>query len=366
MASAAFRPDWFSKPGDTLASLMAGQALDAAGLAERIGKEQSMVHGLLAGTMEIDDEIATLLAERVGGSSSFWHARQRQFDEALHRVAETVPADIAKSWLRVLPLREMADAGWIPHAKGSSAVRAALAYFDIVSPEEWYQRYTLFANKFSFRTSPTYASKLGALAAWLRQGEIQATSIRCAPWNAKQLRTNLDAIRKLTKLKNPAAFVPRLRACCADAGVAVVFVRAPTGCRASGATRFLSRHKAMIILSFRHLSDDHFWFTFFHEVAHLLLHSQDATFIDGGAAVRTDAEIEANTLSAGVLIPRDQLDRLSAVRPRAKDIVRFAVSTGIAPGIVVGQMQHHGLLGPAQLNSLKRRYTWEQVQAALS
>ena len=37
----------------------------------------------------------------------------------------------------------------------------------------------------------------------------------------------------------------------------------------------------MIILSFRYLSDDHFWFTFFHEIGHLLLHKEDLTFIDG-------------------------------------------------------------------------------------
>jgi plasmid maintenance system antidote protein VapI len=366
MPSTEFRPDWFSKPGDTITALMARHALDAAELAQRIGKKDSVVHGLLAGTVAIDDEIATLLAARLGGSPNFWRARQQQFDEALHHVAEALPAEQSKSWLRMLPLKEMTDAGWISHAKGSSAVRAALAYFDVTGPEEWHQRYTSFANAFSFRTSPTYASKLGALAAWLRQGEIQAECLQCAPWQAKRLRANIDLMRRLTKLKNPASFIPRLRAYCADAGVAVVFVRAPAGCRASGATRFLSHEKAMIILSFRHLSDDHFWFTFFHEVAHLLLHDQDATFIDGGAADQTDEEMEANALSAGVLIPRDQLDALYGVRPKMKDIVRFAVSISIAPGIVVGQMQHHGLLGPAQLNTLKRRYTWEEVQAALS
>ncbi|MFX9089566.1 ImmA/IrrE family metallo-endopeptidase, partial [Acinetobacter baumannii] len=41
----------------------------------------------------------------------------------------------------------------------------------------------------------------------------------------------------------------------------------------------LTPEKAMVLLSFRHLSDDHFWFTLFHEFAHLLLHNNQ-TFID--------------------------------------------------------------------------------------
>jgi hypothetical protein len=39
----------------------------------------------------------------------------------------------------------------------------------------------------------------------------------------------------------------------------------------------ISPNKAMVILSFRYLSDDHFWFTFFHEIAHLLLHNASLT-----------------------------------------------------------------------------------------
>ncbi|KAB2940568.1 MAG: ImmA/IrrE family metallo-endopeptidase [Hyphomicrobium sp.] len=365
MTEALFQPDWLSRPGDTISTLMSRRGFHSGHLAMLMGRERRFVHGLLAGSIGINNDIAASLSKHLGGSATFWRTRQRQFDLALDQAVSALPPERAKEWLRLLPLRDMLSAGWVAHAKGREALRSALAYFGVSGPDDWKSRYTSFANAFSYRSSPTYGSKLGALSAWLRQAEIEAEGSICVPWSADQLRANVNAIRRLTKLKNPASFIPKLKALCADAGVSVVFVRAPSGCRASGATRFVSVDKAVIVLSFRHLSDDHFWFTLFHEIGHLLLHGRDATFIDGEAATSSAKEKEANDFSSNVLIPSSSLEAFHSLRGNLKSIVRFAVSIDIAPGIVVGQMQHNQLLGPAQMNSLKRRYKWDDIQAAL-
>lgn len=366
MTDAAFRPDWFSKPGDTLSALMTKRGLSPAAVAQEMGRNAEHVQGLLTGTVAIDRSIAVLLAKIVGGSPSFWTARQAQFEDDLDRVAGAIPIDQSQTWLRTLPLKELRETGCIAESRELRAtVKSSLVYFDVSNPDEWRERYTAFESEFSFRTSPSFESKLGALAAWLRQGEIEAARVQCANWNAERFREQLRAIRVLTKAKLPAYFVPRLRAMCAKAGVALTFVRAPSGCRASGATRFVSTDKAMMILSFRHLSDDHFWFTFFHEAGHLLLHGDNSTFIDGELANHTDKEAEANAFAAGMLVPSDQLDTLMGLRARLRDVIRFATSIGVSPGIVVGQMQYLGVIGPNQLNRLKRRYDWDQIRCAV-
>jgi Zn-dependent peptidase ImmA (M78 family) len=121
----------------------------------------------------------------------------------------------------------------------------------------------------------------------------------------------------------------------------------------------------MVILSFRYLSDDHFWFTFFHEAGHLLLHPMGETFVDGGAAEHTDKEADADAFSTHTLVPSSAFAELPRLRARSIDVIRFARSVGVSPGIIVGQMQHHGYIGPQQLNKLKRRYSWDAIQAAL-
>ncbi len=357
----SFTPDWFSPPGDTIAALLARQSRDAGTLAAAMAKDKAFVLRLIAGTERIDDAIAGELAQKLGGSAAFWDTRQRHFDAALARIAGTVEQGEARTWLSTLPLKEMRQAGWLGDAATTAPLQAVMAYFGVANAVEWREQYTEFATSFAYRSSPAFETRIGALAAWLRQGELEARQVRCAAWQPRTFRRVLADIRGLTRLKEPAAFLGRLRKQCANAGVAVVFVRAPSGCRASGATRFIAPDKAMIILSFRHLSDDHFWFSFFHEAGHLLLHGKGATFIDGAAAEETEREREASAFAAGLLIPVARREELLELPPRMKEVVRFAVSTGIAAGIVVGQLQHMGVIGRNQLNGLKRRYTWEQI-----
>lgn len=364
--SQQFAPDWFSPPGSTIAMLMARKNLSSGELARRMNSDRSFVLRIISGTERIEEAVAKRLATALGGTPSFWTTRQAKFEAALDRTASKLAPEAAKTWLRTLPLKDMNDAGWIACHSKSNLLQAALAYFSVATPDEWRDRYTAHATTFSYRTSEAFQSKLGALAAWLRQGELQASGIACAKWNAAKFKEVLREIRGLTRLKEPAKFIGRLRSLCADAGVAVVFIKAPTGCRASGATRFITPEKAMIILSFRHLSDDHFWFSFFHEAGHLLLHSPGATFVDGEAAELTEKEKEANAFAASSLIPMSEHERMLNLRGNMNAVLRFAVSQGIAPGIVVGQLQHNGVISPSQLNGLKRRYTWEQVQSAIS
>jgi len=363
--SQQFAPDWFSPPGSTVEMLMARQNVSSRELARRMNADSAFVLRIISGTEPIEVGVAKCLAAVLGGTPSFWTARQSKFEAALDRTASKLSPESARTWLRTLPLKDMKDAGWIACHSKSNLLQAALAYFSVTTPDEWRDRYAAHATTFSYRTSEAFESKLGALAAWLRQGELQASGVSCGTWNPTKFKEALRVIRGLTRLKEPARFIGRLRSLCAAAGVAVVFLKAPTGCRASGATRFITPDKAMIILSFRHLSDDHFWFSFYHEAGHLLLHSSRETFVDGEAAEVTKKEREANAFAACSLIPMSEHERMLSLRGM-NAVVRFAVSLGVAPGVVVGQLQHHDVIGPGQLNGLKRRYTWDQVQSAIA
>jgi Zn-dependent peptidase ImmA (M78 family)/plasmid maintenance system antidote protein VapI len=361
MTEEAFEPDWFSRPGETLSALMVRRSLSARELAERLGCGQQRIRGLLTGMIAIDDE----LAEVLGGTPAFWRKRQATYERCLAKAAEGVSTERAITWLKQIPLSSMASSGWIERPPGRSrTLRSCLAYFGVTDPDDWHRRYGAVAADAAFRTSPTFESSLGPLSAWLRQAEIEATMVSCARWNREQLKASLPRLRKLTLLREPSKFLPRLRSICAEAGVAFIALRAPQGCRASGATRFLRPDKAMVVSSFRYLSEDHFWFTFFHEIGHLLLHGGAATFVDIDTSVTDVREREANDFAALTLIPgarQPDLERLSA---RKLAVIRFAASVGISPGIVVGQMQHQKLLGPDSLNFLKRRYTWQGIEAA--
>ena len=366
MSTDGFSPNWFSKPGDTLVTLMHRKGIGVRQLAEVLGVDIHDARALVVGAMDLDANAATAIASLVGGSADFWRKRQADYRNALERAVESVPREDAAAWLRELPLRDMREQGWIESATElKTKLQLCMVYFGVSGPEEWYWRYTN-SRHYNFRTSSTFRSDGGALAAWLRQGEIEAAMVQTGSWDADKLNDQIPTIRRLTWARHPSYFVPRLKALLAEAGVALVFARAPTGCRASGAARFLNKRRAMVQMSFRYRADDHVWFTLFHEIAHLILHGRAGAFVDGDELDDDGLEAEANEFAQNAVVPKDRRGELEDLPPRTADIVAFAKDVGVAPGIVVGQLQHFVHIGREQLNFLKRRYHWDDVTKAFS
>jgi HTH-type transcriptional regulator/antitoxin HigA len=355
MSTNDFYPDWVSPPGDTIVDILRESDLSLVEFAQRIGYEPELAKDLIQGRATITIAIARQLVKVLGASVEFWMSRDYQYRQDISRLH--VPH---AEWLDRLPLGDMIKFGWlnpVPHP--ADEVAACLRFFNLPSIQAWNEAYASLLQMTAFRTSSSFDSQPAAVAAWLRQGEIEAETIDCSPWDAKRFQESLVHIRSLTRIKNPSLFLPELKKCCADSGVAVAIVRAPSGCRASGATRFLSGDKALLLLSFRYLTDDHFWFTFFHEAGHLLLHGEAAFFLEGVDMLLTPQEEEANEFASRTLIPVERQPEFLRLRANAREVIRFAVRIGVAPGIVVGQLQHLGKLRYDQLNRLKRRFTWK-------
>jgi Zn-dependent peptidase ImmA (M78 family) len=140
----------------------------------------------------------------------------------------------------------------------------------------------------------------------------------------------------------------------------VVFALVPElkGCRAHGATRWLSPRRALIQLSFRYRTDDHFWFTFFHEAAHILLHRKRAIFLEADEHEGNEEE-EANRFAADFLVPPQHLEGVTAESLSKQFIVGLADDIGVSPGIVAGRLQHDGLIPYSRYADLRVRIDWE-------
>jgi plasmid maintenance system antidote protein VapI/Zn-dependent peptidase ImmA (M78 family) len=365
MANAApFEPDWAVPPGATIAAILTARSLSREAFAKSLGETVDTVHRLLLGLKEVDADLAGRLSRCLGSSQSFWINREAQYRADIERVRRHEAEQVQEIWVKQFPVREMASLGWIaPTKNGSAAAEECLKFFGVPDVAAWQARYAGSTASAAFRMSASAKESPGAVAAWLRWAELVAGRTPCAHWNADAFRDRLSEIRRLTWQKRPGAFLPRLRRLCAEAGVAVVVARTPKGCPASGATRFLSPTKALMVLSFRYRSDDQFWFTFFHEAGHLLLHGPDALFLEDGSEVTLTEETEANAFAEAVLVPRAYAQALLEVHASKEGILRFASRVGVAPGLIVGQLQHKKILRPDQFNFLKRRYDWDDIDA---
>lgn len=354
-----FAPDWVSPPGETIATILRERGVTTDQFATSLQRTKREVEDLLGGRLEISPDVAGILAAVLGASVTFWLSRESRYRSDLSRLYSVAVEPSSLAWLAELPVKDMIRYGWIESgADQTSTLVSLLRYFGVGSIESWRREYSDVLTSLAFRTSPTFESLPGAVAAWLRQGELAAAAISCAAWNPDRLRGQLPALRELTREKDPEVFLPELVRLCAACGVAVVALRAPKSCKASGATKFITPTKPLLLLSFRYLSDDHFWFTFFHEIGHLLLHGDKYLFLEGDELLSSAEEDEANAFAAETLIPPEHLDELLQLRADGIKVMRFAKTVGVSPGIVVGQLQHRGVLRRNQLNNLKRRYRW--------
>ncbi|WP_339616904.1 ImmA/IrrE family metallo-endopeptidase [uncultured Gilvimarinus sp.] len=354
----SFSPDWVSPPGSTLNDLieLEGKSLSQFANSMQLGFYE--LNKIIKGKVSIDLDLASKLEEHTGTSAKFWLEREKNYRNSIKKMESK--KTLEKNWLSALPTADMAKFGWIKTSRNlSEKLTACLRYFDVSSVDEWQSKYNSLLIETAFRTSQAYDSTYEAISSWLRQGEIEASKIPCQEWCKSKLVNSIPEIRSLTTIENPNDFLPELKRILSFCGVALATARAPQGCRASGATFWPQDNKPILIMSFRYLSDDHFWFTLFHEIGHLVLHSDHRLILETNETKYLDIEKEADNYSENVLIPKEHQDELKTLRANdLRKIVKFSKKLGISKGIVVGQLQHRGILKKNYLNKLKVRYSW--------
>lgn len=359
MATAAnrYEPDHAVPPGWVLKERLDAQGMSATELARRCGRSAKLISEILAGKAPVEPKTALQLEKVLGVDAAIWLGIETDYQLQRSRAAEAQQASRASAWSKSFPLRELAKRGVTDKSTAvAKLVPSLLSFFGVATVEAWEAKYG--TASVAYRHSPSFRSDPFALSAWLRLAERDAAEQECADFHAPTFRGSLRKIRRSTRAPVSES-LDQTRRLCNGAGVAFALVRPLPKTRLSGAAWWLSSHRPIIALSARHKTDDHLWFSFFHEAAHILLHGKKNVFVDGIGNDENAMEAEANAWAAHFLIPRAGwrrfVDRGAFGHP---DVQRFAEELGIAPGIVVGSLQHEGLLPWNHLNDLKVRLQW--------
>ncbi len=355
-----FACDWISPPGDTIEDALKELGMTQVEFAERTGFSKKHVNGLIKGSVAITAETALKLEAVLGAPAAFWLRREMEYREDLARTKALDEAAANKEWLKEFPLAEMVRFGWIRrHRNKAFQVIELLRFFGVASVDAWATRFAKLSP--AFRASEKFARQRGAVSAWLRRAEVEAQALRLEPFDRDALSRAITDLRGLTNEVEPSAFTLRMQEICGRCGVAVVFVPAPRGCPVSGATWWAAPERAVLALSLRYKTNDHLWFSFFHELGHILKHGKKLRFIEGNGldGLDEDKEREADVFASKVLIPEPGLLRDFVKGAVSEAQVRsVAAKLDIAPGLVVGRLQHDGVIPYSHLNGLKVRYKW--------
>lgn len=350
----AFEPEYAVPPGRTLQETIDALGMGQRDLATRAGLSPKHINQIIHGVAPISHETAVRLEQVTGVPARMWNNLEVNYREQLAKVEEKRHLERDLAWLKKIPTTELVKRKQIEkHTDPVLTLKAVLGFFGVADVNAW--KHIWLSPAVAYRKSSVFRGKPEAMATWLRLGELEARAVSCSPFDKSQFRAALNQIRAFT-VETPENFVPKMKTLCAEAGVAVVLVPEIKNVPVSGATRWLTSEKAMIQLSLRYKTNDQFWFTFFHEAGHILFGGKKEAFIDLNHATG-EGEMEADRFAANHLIPTNRASELPRLKS-AQAIEDFAKSIGIAPGIVVGRLQHDGIIRYDQFNGLKVRYQW--------
>ena len=350
-------------PGEYLEEVIGELGMTKDELARRMGRPATKMSSVFKGSKAITPETAMQLEKVVGVPANIWLGLESEYRLALARQAEEQQLAEEIKLLTPFCYSELAKLGLVKELSARrDKVRELQRFFGVASlasvSAQGVQRYQAAFRVGKAGAAPT---KPHAVASWLRMGELCAREMTCEPFNRSKLEVTLDEIRAMT-LQTPETFQTALTTLLAECGLALVIVPHFPGTKAHGATFWLSRDKAVLMLTIRGRWADIFWFSLFHELGHILLHGQRDIFIENGSPSpdQEQQEAQAEAFARDQLVPPPAYRRFVKTENFYQDsVAAIARQIGIDAGIVVGRLQHDGHLRPEWGNKLRTRYTWE-------
>ena len=351
-------------PGPSILETAAFYGMTKKDIASRTGYSVTDVARILRGDAPVTEDFALLLEKVLGMSATCLCQFERNYQQQKLDWANKEKLLLGKKILNSSAVRELMKRNIIAPGSPEDRIDAVLRFYKVGTVKSLTD---LHHNRdhAELRHKQARQSDPLSLIAWLRLCELEAEKTRCQPYVKKRFRDALKLVRKLTT-RTPESFLPELVQICADAGVAVVCVPEFPRAYVKGAANWLTTNKAMIALNLYESSNDVFWFTFFHEASHILL-DRTKHFLSNYPEVSKmyvhptiSREKEANKFSEQFLIPRKYDKELLCLTTK-QDILAFAEKLAIAPGIIVGRLQHEKLISPKKHNDLKQRFKWRDT-----
>lgn len=339
-------PESVSHPGRSLLQKLEEMGMGKKEFAIRTDKPEKTISEVIAGQSSITSEMAVKFEDVLKIPASFWLKRQQDYDEAKARKAREDIVKNASPWALLFPYAKMAAMGWVPKTRiVEEKVKALFSFFQVSTPEAWEKYYFEKALLVEFRVSLAHSNEPFAVAAWLRRGELQAQELPSYEFSGKKLKESLPAIKEVMATQ-PADFFIQLQGICQKAGVKVVYTPCLPGAPIHGSTRWIG-NTPLIQLSARYKTNDKFWFTFFHEVGHILLHGKKYISIENISydGLELEKEREADEFAVTWTFSKEEEELVLESAPlSSKDIIAFAKKFGTHPAIIIGRFQHKKLI----------------------
>lgn len=354
MATSNFVPPVVFHPGITLSEKLNEMRMSVKEFAVRTSKPEKTIFAIIKGDSAVTSDMAVAFETVTKIPAGFWLKRQRSYDEYVARNKREAMMESACCWAKKFPFSKMAELGWVSPCKNiKDKVKELFTFFQISTPKAWEDYYFNQHLKVAFRISLCNMKEPYAISAWLRKGELQAATQSAATYSEKLLREKIPSMKALMIEETPD-FPSRLKETCAEAGIKLVYTPCLPKAPINGSTRWIN-NTPCVQLTGRHKRYDIFWFTFFHEIGHILLHGKKDIFLEDVeySDIDMEKEAEADNFASKTLLTHSEEEEIVANGDYSASAIRkFAKKFNTHPAIIVGRLQYKKVISFSKDNDL--------------
>lgn len=335
--------DDFRTPGQLIDSLLQERGWTREVLALVLGTTKANVSHIVTGRRRVDAPTALALSEVFGIEPDRFLDLQKIYDLGRARLeAHPDPKRASRAALFAsLPIAEMIHRGWLrtASAKNFNTIESELARF--------------FGNK---EEVPHAAKKTNVgeevtpiQRAWIKRVDQIASEMVATRYSKASAEKALTTLESFLFSAEEARKVPRVLAEC---GIRFVLVESLRSSKIDGVCFWLNENAPVIGMSLRFDRIDNFWFVLRHEIEHVLRGHGKGTFVldaeltgesaHGQKDDVPDDERVANEAAANFCVPAPYIEQFIARKApliTRRDMLGFANTIRVHPGIVAGQLQ---------------------------
>ena len=338
--------DFIIHPGETLAEILEDREMSQRELAVRTGMTEKHVSTVIHGQKGISAAFAKKLEYALGIEASFWMNLQANYDRELLEFEEV--NNITEDELGVLKkLKEVIEVwtsfGWLDGETNPAAMVLDFRMIFGISN-------LLDTPKISYAAAYRAQCKNNnvdpyVLFAWQRMCELLTKNIDVADEvDIEKLREMIPDIKQVMFMRTNQ-IQKKLTAIFSECGIAFRIVPNFTGAPVQGFIKKTEDGTLILCMTLRQKFADIFWFTLFHEIAHILNGDTRHEFIDFDS-VSGDMESKADSMAGEFLIDSKAYKKFVDAKgyKRASEIERFANSQNVRDYIVQGRLMKEEII----------------------
>jgi HTH-type transcriptional regulator/antitoxin HigA len=308
--------------------------------AEITGYGEKNISRWLSGKARASTSVSHFLRLLIAQPNAFEALKQRQWvtSKTVSAFEHRQPDEAEKEVLKLVDYKSLTTMGLVKTTRKFDERRSELCQLakvaDLIEFKTWAQQGSGSVAAFK-DTKQRYNPINGGL--WLQLGQRAAQTISTSPYSREKLEAAVSDIRELT-CHPPHTVFTAVQQRLAEAGVALVIMPKLDASAYRGCTRLLHPGKAMIVHSLKYKNVSQFWRVLFHEMAHLVLHTNSAEdrFEEYEDQNNDPREQEADQWADNVLVYADKRTAFLArhKQPTLDDLRHFANELQTAPAIV--------------------------------